>query len=164
LRRIVVGLTLIVVVVVARFLYIAFADHSHPSAATDVVVPHGATSGEVAALLAKRAVIVDPLTFRVLARARRVDRDLEAGEYIFPAHQTLDQILQELLIGRARVATWVTIPEGFTAVQIADALADRKLGSESAYQEYFERSCSAACARRVSRGTSFRAPISFRLR
>ncbi len=138
MRRLVVGLALIVIVVVARFWYIAFADHSHPSAATDVVVPHGATSGEVASLLAQRAVITDPLTFRILARVRRVDRDLEAGEYVFPAHQTPDQILQELVIGRARVATWVTIPEGFTAVQIADALADRKLGSQEAYQTYFD--------------------------
>ena len=129
---------LIVLAAVARFWYVAYADRSHPNTPTDVVVPHGATSGEVAALLAQRAVITDPLTFRMLARVRRVDRDLEAGEYIFPAHQTLDQILEELLIGRARVATWVTIPEGFTAVQIADALADHKLGSQNAYQTYFQ--------------------------
>lgn len=138
MRRLAALLVLIVLVAAGRFWYVAYGDRSHPNVPTDIVVPHGATSGDVAVLLAQHAVITDPLTFRFLARVRRVDRDLEAGEYIFPAHQTLDQILQELLVGRARVATWVTIPEGFTAVQIADALADRKLGPENAYQAYFE--------------------------
>jgi len=138
LRRLAALLALAVFVAGALFWYIAFADRSHPSVATDVVIPHGATSGDVAALLAQHHVIANPLLLRVLARARRVDRDLEAGEYIFPPHQTLDQVLQELLVGRARVATWVTIPEGFTAVQIANALADHKLGSQSGYQAYFE--------------------------
>jgi UPF0755 protein len=133
------AIALAVIFAVGRFWYITYGDQSRPSAATDVVVPHGATSSQVAALLAQHGVIAHPLDFRILARLRRVDRDLEAGEYIFPAHQTPDQILQGLLIGRARVATWVTLPEGFTAAQIADALAERKLGSESAYQSFFQR-------------------------
>ncbi|HTX03738.1 MAG TPA: endolytic transglycosylase MltG [Candidatus Acidoferrales bacterium] len=138
MRRLIVIPVLIALVVVASIWYAIFGNRSRPNAATDVIVPHGATSGDVATLLAGRKVISGPMVFRILARVRGVDRDLEAGEYVFPPHQTVDQILQELLIGRARVATWVTIPEGFTAVQIADALADHKLGAESAYQTYFE--------------------------
>jgi UPF0755 protein len=132
------AVVLIAIFLGVRFWYEAYGDRSRPAAPADVVVPHGASSGEVAALLAQRGVIAHPLLFRVLARARHVDRDLEAGEYVFPAHQTLEQILQELLIGRARVATWVTIPEGFTSAQIANALAARRLGAEPAYASYFE--------------------------
>lgn len=138
MKRLAAVLVLIVLVAAGQFWYMIFADRSRPNAATDVVVPHGATSGDVAELLARRKVISDPIIFRIVARVRRVDRDLEAGEYVFPPHQTIDQILQLLLVGRARVATWVTLPEGFTAVQIADTLADRKLGSQSAFQAYFE--------------------------
>jgi len=133
------GVFLLVVVLAAVSVWFAvYADRSRPNSATDVVVPHGATSGDVATLLAQRNVIANATMFRILARIRSVDRDLEAGEYVFPAHETLDGVLQELLAGRARVATWVTIPEGFTAVQIADALADHRLGSRRAYQTYFE--------------------------
>jgi UPF0755 protein len=137
-KRLVAIIVLIVLVGIGQFWYMIFADRSRPGTATDVVVPHGATSGDVAELLAQRKVISDPIIFRIVARFRRVDRDLEAGEYVFPPHQTIDQILQELLVGRARVATWVTIPEGFTAVQIADTLAHHKLGSQLNYQAYFE--------------------------
>lgn len=133
------AVVLIALGVGVRFWYEAYGDRSRPVIPTDVVVQHGASSGEVAALLGQRGVIANPLLFRVLARLRHVDRDLEAGEYVFPAHQTLDQILQELLIGRARVARWVTIPEGFTSAEIADALAAHRLGAEPAYASYFER-------------------------
>jgi UPF0755 protein len=132
------GLLAVLVCLGAWFWYTAFASRTQPEAATDVIVPHGATSSEVASLLKQRGVISDPLVFRIVARLRGVDRSLEAGEYIFPVHQTLDEILDALLVGKARVATWVTIPEGFTSAQIANALADRKLGTASSYETYFK--------------------------
>lgn len=123
----------------ARFWNAAFYDRSLPARSTDVVVPRGSGSAAIAQLLRERGVIADPLAFRVLARVRGVDRNLEAGEYVFAPHQTLDDVLRQLASGQARVARWVTIPEGYTSDQIAQDLADHKLGSATVYENYFKR-------------------------
>ena len=115
----------------------AFRAHGIPARATDVVVPRGAGSREVADLLAQRGIISAPLVFRILARVRGIDRALQAGEYIFPPNESVSAVLEKLAHGEARVAAWVTIPEGYTAAEIAADLGTHKLGPASAYRAYF---------------------------
>ena len=43
---------------------------------------------------------------------------------------TQSEVLDALVTGGAQVATWVTIPEGFTAAQIARRLSQAGLGNE----------------------------------
>jgi UPF0755 protein len=107
-----------------------------PATTTDVVVPRGTSFGEVVALLERRHVLAHPLAFRLLARFRHVDGALKAGEYRFPPRQTTDAILRRLVRGE-QIAVWVTIPEGFTAGQIARTLGERDLGSTAAYEALF---------------------------
>ena len=109
-----------------------------PAAQTDVVIPRGTTTAQVAATLRERGVLAHPLAFRLLARLRHVDEQIKAGEYRFPAAQTTDQVLQRLVQGE-QIALWVTIPEGYTAKQIAQTLADHKLGSAGTYDDLFLR-------------------------
>jgi UPF0755 protein len=63
--------------------------------------------------------------------------DIKAGEYQFAPHQSSDDILRKLVAGRAQVAVWVTIPEGYTAREIAQTLAEHRLGSFAAYDQLF---------------------------
>jgi UPF0755 protein len=107
-----------------------------PAEQTDVVIPRGATFAQVVAVLRQDGVLAQPLAFRILARLRHVDGAVKAGEYRFPAHQTSDQVLQRLVRGE-QTAIWVTIPEGFTAKQIAAALADRGLGDAATFERIF---------------------------
>jgi len=82
-----------------------------------VVIPPGG-SAEVAQTLAKAGVIEYPAIFRAATWFTRDDGKLRTGEYLFPAHASLRQILGILRHG-AEVQHQVTIPEGLTGQQIA---------------------------------------------
>jgi UPF0755 protein len=113
-----------------------YVDRSLPAQRTDVVIPRGSTFSDVVAALRAKNILAHPLAFRLLARLRHVDADVKAGEYRFPAHQSSDEVLRRLVRGE-QFAVWVTIPEGYTAHQIAETLADRELGSAAAYDDVF---------------------------
>ena len=115
-----------------------YIDDALPAQQTDVVVPSGSTFGQVTTLLRERGVLAHPFAFRLLARLRRVDSEVKAGEYRFPAHQTSDAVLQRLVRGD-QFAIWVTIPEGYTAREIAQTLASRSLGDVGLYERAFLR-------------------------
>jgi UPF0755 protein len=107
-----------------------------PAKQTDVVIPRGATFADVVATLRADSVLAHPLAFRILARLRHVDGAVKAGEYRFPAHQTSDQVLQRLVRGE-QTAVWVTIPEGYTAKEVARVLGERGLGDAGAFDRIF---------------------------
>jgi UPF0755 protein len=119
------------------FWYAVAADRSHPQASKQLVIQRGATFDEVATQLAAGGVIGNTLTFRILARLRDEDAAVRAGEYRFSPHVTQNDVLHALVTGGAQVATWVTIPEGFTAEQIAVRLQVNGLGSSAALRQDF---------------------------
>ncbi len=112
-------------------------DRSLPQSETTLVIPSGATGSEVARLLGEQRVIRSPFAFNLLARLRREQGALKAGQFRFAPHQTESEILSEIVSGGSQVAVWVTIPEGYTAREIAHELAERSLGTEDSYAEYF---------------------------
>jgi len=117
--------------------YVLFGDRSLPKAETSVVIARGASAAEVARQLQNEGVIRSALAFRFLARAKHLETDVRAGEYRFTPQQSAAEILTRVTTGGSQVAVWVTIPEGFTAREIAATLAERGLGSEDALREYF---------------------------
>jgi UPF0755 protein len=114
---------------VAWFWNNVYRDRSLPAAETHVVVERGSTFVEIARLLAEKGVISNVATFRLLAKIRGSETDVRAGEYRFDPRQTQSEVLRSLLTGGAQVAVWVTIPEGYTAKEIAQRLADAGAGS-----------------------------------
>lgn len=84
------------------------------------VIPQGSVA-QVGQSLTKAGIIEYPLIFRAAAWATRGAGPLRAGEYLFPAHASLRQILNILRHG-AEVQHQVTIPEGLTGQQIADII------------------------------------------
>ena len=115
-----------------------YGERNLPQQTTNVVIPRGSTSSDVADVLHRSGVISSPFAFRALLRIRGLDRRVEAGEYSFVPRESLDEVVHKLVEGQARVATWVTIPEGYTAAEIARDLAGHHLGSQAAYSEYFQ--------------------------
>ena len=113
-----------------------YVDRALPVRQTDVVIPRGATFADVVHTLEAQRVLAHPMAFRMLARLRHVDADVKAGEYRFPAHQSSDDILQRLVRGE-QFAIWVTIPEGFTAREIAQTLAAHGLHDAGQYADVF---------------------------
>ncbi len=119
--------------------YALYGDRSHPGLATQVIVARGSTFDEIARQLAREGIVSNVWTFRILARLRKQDVAVHAGEYRFPAHQTQDAVLRELVNGGAQVAAWVTIPEGFTAAQIAGRLEEAGIGPAQSFHREFMR-------------------------
>jgi UPF0755 protein len=122
------------------FWFAVYGDRSHPASAVQVVVKRGATFAAVTRELAHAGVIDDAPAFRLLGRLRHDEDDVRAGAYRFAAHRTQDDVLHALVTGGAQVAAWVTIPEGFTARQIARRLQAQGIGPARAFVRSFERS------------------------
>jgi len=123
--------------IAAWFSYSVFGDTTHPAAETEVIIPRGSTLDDVARQLAQSGVIGNALAFHIFARARQADANVHAGAYRFEPHQTQSQVLQSLLSGGAQVASWVTIPEGFTAGQIAERLQAAGVGNATDLKRAF---------------------------
>ena len=115
------------------------SDRGLPRVETNVIVPSGATGHEIATLLVRDGVIASPLTFEMLARLKGQQSSMHAGEFRFAPHRTQSEILRQLVAGGGQTALWVTIPEGFTAKQIAATLEARNLGRASDFERRFAR-------------------------
>ncbi len=114
-----------------------YRDRSLPVASQNVVIAPGTTLADIARQLAANRIVAHPLAFRLLARFRRDDALVKAGEFRFTPHETTDEILRRLIEGGSQVASWLTIPEGYTARQIAEALAGDRFGPEDAFSREF---------------------------
>ncbi len=135
-----IGGAAIAVIVLALFVVFAYAiwgDASHPSVTRQVIVPRGSTFHDIAGQLASAGVIGNETAFRIYAKVTHADTEAHAGAFRFPPHQTPAQVLQQLESGGAQVAKWITIPEGFTAKQIAQRLAYEGFGSAASFQTAF---------------------------
>lgn len=119
------------------FAYAIFGDRSRPQSAAPVIVPRGSSFRRIAAQLQDAGVVENGTLFRLYAKLRHADTDVHAGAYRFAPHQTPAQILDELRSGGAQVAIWLTIPEGFTAAQIAQRLERSGLGSAARFRRAF---------------------------
>ena len=89
-----------------------------PLTARKIVVVPRAPLEDVAALLATEGVVSNPIALRLATLATRHRGALKAGEFDFPEHASLDQVLLVLRAGRP-VQHRLTIPEGLTAAQVA---------------------------------------------
>ena len=123
--------------VVAFFAYRAYADRSFPRTATTVIVPAGATAKDVGKLLQAQGIVGSALAFDVLARVTGQAPAVKAGEFLFPAHESLSEVLHEVTYVGREVATWVTVPEGYTAKEIAQTFADRGIDTQAALERAF---------------------------
>lgn len=97
-----------------------------------VSIPDGASFKEVAAILKREGLIASPLVFQILGRLEGADRHVVAGDYELGPAMSPRQILAALVEGRV-VLRSVTIPEGFTAAQIADLLGEAGITDPAAF-------------------------------
>ena len=91
-----------------------------------VEISRGVSSQKVAEILGERRVIASPLWFRLLLKYRQADADLKAGEYLFPAHLTMVEVLEKLRRGDVLYHKF-TIPEGYTVRQVMTQLMQEEM-------------------------------------
>jgi len=89
--------------------------------ATDVVLPAGARTPEIAAELQRAGAIGSSTVFLAAAQLTGAARHLKAGEYAFGPHTSMATIMRMIRRGEI-VHHLVTIPEGFTSQAVVDTL------------------------------------------
>ena len=92
----------------------------------------GEAFSQLAARLETEGVITSPFKFKLLARIEGVDKKLKSGEYQLSSAMTPGQILEVLISGKVFLYR-LTIPEGYTARQIAAQVASQGLGNEEEF-------------------------------
>jgi len=98
-----------------------------------VVIPPGSGAGEVGRILEEAGIVRRGSHFVYLARLRGVTRRLHGGEYRLSPGMSLPEVVERIARGEVVLHT-VTIPEGFTAEQIVQALAAKGLGDPGRLQ------------------------------
>ena len=103
-----------------------------------VIIPPGASSSEIGHVLRSAGVVRRSSHFVLAVRARRLTRALQGGEYALSPSMTLLDIVD--IISRGQVMLHpVTIPEGFTAVEIVGVLVQEGLGDRARLAEIAAR-------------------------
>lgn len=86
-----------------------------------VIIPRGSTFRIAADSMSSAGVIGSPLAFRIYARARGVDRQIQAGTYLLRRGTHWSDVLRAMN-GGVGIINRITIPEGFTIAQITPVL------------------------------------------
>ncbi len=97
-----------------------------------VEIPARAGTAEISRHLQSAGVVRDARLFRYFVILTGRARQLQAGEYAFPSRPGMKTVARKLAAGEV-VKHSVTIPEGFTARQIAEKLAQQGLVPAEAF-------------------------------
>lgn len=91
-----------------------------------LVIKQGMGVKAIARELGEEGVIRYPRLFTVTARVLGVHQILKAGEYEFPAHDSMRSVLDRI-VAHKTVVHYVTIPEGLTSAEIVEHLEGETL-------------------------------------
>ncbi|MBC5805755.1 MAG: endolytic transglycosylase MltG [Candidatus Eremiobacter antarcticus] len=83
----------------------------------------GSSISQIGAQLKAEGVVSSARLFSLYVQARHLAPQIQAAEYTFPAHLSLREVTDVLRQGGRAPAVWLTIPEGFTAREIAQRVA-----------------------------------------
>jgi UPF0755 protein len=97
-----------------------------PAATVPVTIPEGASAKNVANILYDAGIISSPYLFLPAVRLTGKTHALRAGTYFLSPRSSLFSIIKMLAEGRTRCER-ITVPEGFSTQQIADALAAKNI-------------------------------------
>lgn len=112
---------------------VGFSKQSHEA---EVIIPEGATLGEIANILKDNGIIDEPFTFEVYARVKKMQNRLYAGTYTLNSNLGYDQIFLQLRSKELeRKTVTLTFYEGMTASQIAKKLEENGV---CGYDEFME--------------------------
>ena len=126
------ALALVIVLGIVGYSITQLLDHQSvaraevaPGVPVHVVIEPGSTTATIGRQLADLGVIKSALAFRFSVRDAGGDGKLRAGEYDLTTGMSDEGVIDLMLAGPAAEYVDVTIPEGFTAEQVAARLAAR---------------------------------------
>ena len=106
----------------------------------EIYVPSGASTGDIATILAKENLINYPLLFRVISKNRGNDGLYREGAHILNGSMNYEKMMETLKQDTVNNAvTTFTIPEGYEARQIAEALSQKGLVDKDRFLELVDK-------------------------
>lgn len=99
-----------------------------------ITVEPGMTTTDIANLLHKQKLVKTPEAFRLEAKFRGLERDLQAGRYEITAGMSNSEIVDVLSKGQVQRIKF-TLPEGYTVVKTGKKLEAEGLGSAEKFIE-----------------------------
>lgn len=103
------------------------------AAGVTVTVPAGSSLRAVARQLQRAGLLRHPLLFVAWARYQGLDHSVRAGEYRVEEALSPVELLDRLL-SPGQAVRWVTVPEGYTAAQLAILLEQRGFGGRDVFR------------------------------
>lgn len=139
--KIVVGLVMLAVVVVAGFaIYFFLEIGARPSTSSNPVsfsIKAGETLTQVTDDLVNERIINNAFVFRLRAKMLGAESKIEAGDFTLSRNMTVDEVLEKLSHARL-LATTITIPEGERAEQIAQMLDAKGIVKQADFMNLVE--------------------------
>lgn len=99
----------------------------------DVTIPKGASTAQIADILAENDVINQPLIFRVYSRLTHADGTYQPGDFTVAASMGYDNLIAVLQTEQKRETVTITFPEGSTLADIASLLDGHNVCSEKEF-------------------------------
>jgi UPF0755 protein len=103
------------------YLYCITPHRPYQPATVEVTIPEGASFRKTAAILEQQGVITEPLLFVLLAKIKKAENSIKAGQYSITLPVTPLDIIDKLVRGEVTLIS-VTIPEGSNIFDIARIL------------------------------------------
>ncbi|MBX9977235.1 MAG: endolytic transglycosylase MltG [Alphaproteobacteria bacterium] len=92
----------------------------------EILIPKGCGLVGVTDILMKEKILRHPYGFMLLALVRNQTKSLQAGEYLIPAHDTMEHILHKISSGDV-IHRSFTVTEGMTVMDAVTKLNENKL-------------------------------------
>jgi len=121
----VVVLLVVAIVVSSWGLFLRPATDVPPGQPVQVSIPSGASTAQIAQILAEGGVVGNANLFRLNARLMEADGALRAGIYDFTTGMDYEPVIERLQQGPPVEYVEVTIPEGYVIEQIAERVAEK---------------------------------------
>jgi len=109
-----------------------------PPKTSMLTIEQGMTAEGVAELLEKEGLIPSKNYFLLLLRLRRAENKIKAGIYEIDSKQGTCRIIDKLVSGKSKTIK-LTVPEGFTAPQIAQLVEEKGLGRKDKFLKIAEK-------------------------
>jgi len=131
-------LWLVLTAVVGGIGYFVFLQSTPEVKEVEVTVVSGLNTAEIADILVEKGVISNAYTFRAYASLTQTEARLQPGDYLLNTDMTYEEILKELTRVPKKEYVRVVIPEGFTATQIAERLAEKTDRPPADFLDYMQ--------------------------
>ncbi len=94
-----------------------------PGISVEVEIVEGMTLTGIADLLEKAGVVDNSFVFRLFVEQEGKEKNLVPGIYSLTTGMVYDDVLAELVLGPAVITYRISIPEGFTIIQLLEKVA-----------------------------------------